>query len=93
MKYLKYIFVICAICFSLALGGCASCTRSMKTMESDFSGGINRTVTLYDYNGNKINEWSGKIDIQPNSQNEEVLFDLNDKRTILHGGIVIIQEV
>lgn len=64
--------------------------RHIKTLGSDFSGGLNRTVTVYDYNGDEIKSWSGKIDISE-SENE-VFFDLNDKRVIVHGGIVITEE-
>ena len=39
---------VVALC---GLYGCASCSRNMKSLSSDVSGGIERTVTLYDYNG------------------------------------------
>ena len=72
------------------LTGCASMERDMKTITSDWGGGLNRTVTVYDYTGNPIKSWSGKIDISE-SENE-VWFDLNGKRTIIQGGIIIVQE-
>ena len=40
--------VVVALC---GLYGCASCSREMKSINSDVNGGIERTVTLYDYNG------------------------------------------
>ena len=70
--------------------GCASCSREWKTMQSDLGGGLHRTVTVYDYNGNPIKSWFGKFDIS-NSENE-VFFDINNKRVIIHGGIVISEE-
>ena len=72
------------------LTGCASMERDMKTITSDWGGGLNRTVTVYDYTGDPIQSWSGKIDISE-SENE-VWFDLNGKRTIIQGGIIIVQE-
>ena len=72
------------------LTGCASMERDMKTITSDWGGGLNRTITVYDYTGNPIQSWSGKIDISE-SENE-VWFDLNGKRTIIQGGIIIVQE-
>lgn len=72
------------------LTGCASIQRDMKTISSDWSGGLNRTVTVYDYNGNPIQSWTGKIDIS--ESDNETWFDLNGKRTIIQGGIIIIQE-
>ena len=72
------------------LTGCASIQRDMKTISSDWGGGLNRTVTVYDYNGNPIQSWTGKIDIS--ESDNETWFDLNGKRTIIQGGIIIIQE-
>lgn len=74
----------------ITLSGCASCSREVKTMDSDMSGGLDRTVTLYDYNGNKIQDWSGTIDIW--YDDGRTLFDLNGKRTQIVGGIVVVQE-
>ena len=36
--------------FTMILGS-QGCQRSLKSFRSDFGGGIERTVTLYDYNG------------------------------------------
>lgn len=57
---------------------------------SDVSGGLHRTVTVYSNTGEKIKEWNGKFDVSENDN--EVYFDLNDKRVIIHGGIVIDEE-
>lgn len=81
---------VLAIVIICGLAGCSSCSRSVKSMSSDFSGGINRTVTLYDNTGNEIKSWHGKIDLESNDQ--EVLFDLNGKRVIIQGGVVVSEE-
>ena len=74
-----------------ALYGCASCSRDMKSLSSDVSGGIERTVTLYDYNGKEIKSWHGKFDIESNDQ--EIFFDDEQgKRVIIQGGIVMSEE-
>ncbi len=39
--------IVAAVC--VALGGCESCSREIKSFESDFGGGLHRKVTLYDY--------------------------------------------
>lgn len=76
---------------ALLLSSCGSWKRDLKTWQSDVGGGLDRTVTLYDYNGRQIDEWSGKFDISDNDQ--EVFFDDADgKRVIIHGGIVAAQE-
>ena len=72
------------------LTGCQSTQRVIKSMGSDLTGGLERTVTVYDYNGEEIKSWSGKFDVSE-SENE-VYFDLNGKRVIIHGGIIINEE-
>ena len=64
--------------------------RAVKTERSNLSGGINRTVTVYDYNGNRINSWTGTFDVT-NSE-YETYFDIDGKRVVIHGGIVINEE-
>ena len=68
----------------------ASCQRELKSIHSDFGGGIERTVTIYDYNGNVVREWHGTFDIA--EDNQEVYFDLDGKRIIVQGGIIVIEE-
>lgn len=86
----KIVAIILVFIIVLSLCGCSSWSRSWKSFRSDMSGGLNRTITVYDYNGNEIKSWAGKIDTSESA--DEVFFDLNGKRTIIHGGIVIIQE-
>lgn len=81
---------IMAIVIVCGLAGCSSFSRSLKSATSDISGGLNRTVTLYDNAGNEIKSWHGKIDLESNDQ--EVFFDLNGKRVIIQGGIVVSEE-
>ena len=69
----------------------ASGTRALKTQQSNFDGGINRTVKVYDYTGNLITEYEGKIDVS--FENNRVLFDdENNKRHVIYNGIVIVDE-
>ena len=77
---------IMAVMFS----GCEGCQRSMKSISSDLGGGLNRTVTVYSNTGEKIDSWSGKFDVS--SSESETYFDINGKRVIIHGGIVIDEE-
>ncbi len=74
----------------VGIGGCQSWERSMKSLSSDISGGLDRTVTVYDYNGQVIRQYAGKFDVS-GSENE-VYFDIDGKRVIIHGGIVINEE-
>lgn len=74
----------------VGIGGCQSWERSIKSLSSDISGGLDRTVTVYDYNGQVIRQYAGKFDVSE-SENE-VYFDIDGKRVIIHGGIVINEE-
>lgn len=95
MKKVKKVIIACAVFGACAaafnVSGCASCSRTLKSFSSDFGGGLDRTVTLYDYNGNVLDSWSGKFDLS--SSEKEIYFDdENDKRVIIHGGIVVAEE-
>lgn len=73
-----------------------SCTesqqREIKSITSNWTGGLNRTVTVYDYNGQKIKSWSGQFDVKETNRNS-VYFDMEDgKRVIVSGGIIINEE-
>lgn len=81
---------VLAIVTVCGLSGCSSCSRSVKSISSDIDGGLDRTVTLYDNTGNEIKSWHGKIDLESNDQ--EVFFDLNGKRVIIQGGVVVSEE-
>lgn len=86
---------ICAILLVVALAGIMSgCTasidREMKSISSEWSGGLNRTLTLYDYNGEEVQSWKGKMDVT--NEENRTMFDMGGKRTIIRGGIVVIQE-
>ena len=89
-KWKKIITVVGIIAAFGATGCTASWERSVKSFSSNYGGGLNRTVTVYDYNGTEINSWSGKFDVS-DSENE-VYFDVDGKRVIIHGGIVIDEE-
>lgn len=68
----------------------ASLSRTIKTIRSDVSGGINRNVKVYSYDGKLIKEYEGKIDIQENEN--KVLFDLNGKRITIYNSPVVVEE-
>ena len=95
MKRIYLILVVITILLSsIFLTGCESCSRDIKTINSDFNGGLNRIVSVYDYSGKLIKTYEGKVDIGGSPDGSgEILFDLNGKRTIINGGIVIIDEI
>lgn len=73
-----------------SLCGCAGFQRSMKSIGSNINGGLDRTVTVYSYDGKKLGEWSGKFDVS--SSEQETFFDIDGKRVILQNGIIINEE-
>ena len=67
--------------------------RALKTQESNFNNGIQRTVKVYDATGGLIQEYSGKFDIE--YDDDRILFDdENGLRHIIYypTGTVIVDE-
>lgn len=90
-KYVKAVKIFILVIMCMMMTGCSSCSRGWKSVKSDMGGGLNRTVTVYDYNGGVIKSWSGKFDVS-SSENEVYFDDAYGKRVIIHGGIVINEE-
>jgi outer membrane lipoprotein-sorting protein len=85
----------------ILLEGCSSASmqRAQKDMQSEYGGGLNRVVTVYDNGGHVIRKYQGKIDIQEQTDSkggstgsDKVLFDLNGKRVILYNATVVVEE-
>ena len=53
--------------------------RAVVDQQSDFNGGLERTVTIYTADGEVIAQYKGKIDIEGNDGGY-VLFDFEGKR-------------
>lgn len=86
----KIIFTVTLMLGVVCMSGCASMQRIIKSIGSEINNDLERTVTVYDYSGNEIKSWTGKFDVS--SSENEVYFDKDDKRVIIHGGIVINEE-
>lgn len=88
----KIISLILVITLSIIVfTGCSSWNRFKKSWSSDMDGGLNRAVTVYDYNGNVLKQYSGKFDVESNES--KVFFDMEDgKRIIIYNAIVINEE-
>ena len=89
--------LLAVLCVMMAaftvLGGCTGCAtwqRSCKTCQSEISGGLNRTVNVYSYDGELIATYTGRIDIEQNES--KVLFDMDGKRYIYYNAIVEVIE-
>lgn len=70
--------------------------RGQKSLESNTSGGLNRTVKVYDMQGELIAEYKGKFDVAESATEgiTKVKFDCDGKRHIIYGstGTIIIDE-
>ena len=68
--------------------------RAVKTQQSNFDGGIERCITVYDVEGDVIAKYEGKFDVE--YDDDRILFD--DEKGLRHiiyypTGNVIIDEV
>ena len=100
----KIIALLIEIMLMVAIvGGCAlyntrteSGKRHLKTWESETTGGIDRTVTVYDIEGEEIVKYQGRFDIEESSQEGvvKIKFDCDGKRHIIYAqtGTVLIDE-
>jgi apolipoprotein N-acyltransferase len=73
------------------LNNTASGQRTVKSFDSNVSGGLERTVEVFDYNGDLLRKYEGKIDLREGEVGK-TLFDKNGKRIVIEGGIVITEE-
>lgn len=89
------ICLIAIICFQLYYyKNTESGKRAIKTQESNFNGGIDREIKVYDINGEIIEIFKGKFDIE--YDNDRILFDdEKGNRHIIYypTGTIIINEI
>lgn len=68
--------------------------RARKSQDSNFNGGITRRVRVYDMDGDVLEEYKGKFDVDYGS--ERILFDdENNMRHVIYykSGTVIVDEI
>lgn len=64
--------------------------RNFKNFKAE-TVGLNRIVTVYDYNGGVIRQWEGRILVDGNGERTKIT--TSDAKTfIIDGGIVIVEE-
>lgn len=76
------------------LYGTESGKRAQKDWISETSGGIERVVTVYDINGQVIQTYEGKFDIETNEQNYILFEDEKGERHTIYytTGTIIVDE-
>lgn len=70
----------------------ANFQRTLKSWRSNYTGGLYRIVSVYDYNGNFLREY-GPAMIDISESENEIFFDYNGNRIVIHNAIVIVEEV
>lgn len=88
----KFLSILLSVICAVALTSCESWSRFKKSIHSDFNHGLNRNLVLMDYQGDTLKTWTGKFDIREDSTGNQVFFDLNGKRVVIQGGIVVSEE-
>lgn len=68
--------------------------RALKDQQSNLSGGIERTVSVYDINGTLIKRYSGKFDIETDKESYILFDDEDGDRHIVYytTGTIIVDE-
>lgn len=71
---LSLLFAIACIAFNVwYVNDTQSGVRLQNNIRSNYEGGINRTITVYDLQGKKVQEYEGHYDIK--WEDDRVLFD------------------
>lgn len=83
-QYHRIIGVVALLVVCLVMCSCESCARACKDWNSDVNGGLNRTVRVYDINGNLVAEYSGKFDIETDNETYILWDDEMGKRHIIY---------
>lgn len=84
-KIIRIIAMICLLTLILSLCSCgASFDRYIKDLDSNYGGGLHRTVRVYDMEGDLVAEYSGKFDIETDHTNYILWDDEQGKRHIIY---------
>ena len=82
--------MLALLAVTMLLTGCGSMQRLIGDMGANIKGGVDRKATLYSNDGKVIKIWEGKIDLSGDTRETYMLMD--GKRTIIHGGIMVVEE-
>lgn len=82
-KPLMMLTALLALCLALCSYS-ESCARSCKDFNSDYNGGLHRTVKVYDIDGDLVAEYTGKFDIETDHSTYILWDDEMGKRHIIY---------
>lgn len=92
------IAVLCAVALIVTIfvgiNGTENGKRWKKDLNSEFNGGLQRTITCYNQYGDVLRVYEGKMDIQTNEGNKIVFVMDNQKYMVYKGDFdtVIVEE-
>lgn len=86
-RLIRISFILVLMLFTLNFIGCASWSRACVDMKSEISGGLEREIYVYTADGQEIDHFKGKIDIESN-EGGEIKFDFEGKRYIYYNCLV-----
>jgi hypothetical protein len=90
---MKKIFVVLAILTIVMLMGCTEAfKRKIKDLQSEYSGGLNRVLTVYALSGEVIKTYEGRFDIDADTTGQKIKFDIDGKRVIIYNATVVVEE-
>ena len=71
--------------------GCQCAQQIAKGWQSQTSG-LQRKVTIYDYNGHAIGSWRANTVIDIDTSQQVTFMDSTGARILIHGGILVAEE-
>ena len=90
---LIYLLLAMLILCLVSLGIIVYIDSQEQTNKDDLAKIPCRTVTVYDYNGQEIESWSGTFDVYLKKPTNSVYFDTEEgKRVFINGGIIICED-
>jgi len=92
-KELCIIGVVIVLLFLMVnfMGCTPGCQKSLKHQKSKWIG-LNRIITLYNYEGEQMKQWNGNCQIEKEGDGNIISFILNKKEVKIIGGIVVVEE-
>ena len=85
---MKKAIIVAVVALAVStFSGCASCSRAITDLKSDFGNGLQRTINVYTADGELMAQYTGKIDLEITTGGY-VKFDLDGKRYIYYNCFV-----
>ncbi len=91
LKGIGLLVIVAIAIAAMVLSGCQRLDKAGKHWESG-TDGLNRTITLYDLEGDVIGRWNAKTYIETSRSGIIAFLDSAGHETKLSGGIVVVQE-